>query len=95
MVDVPFDTMAAVRRLRDTGLDERQAEAIAATVRDGISGGVATRADITKLENEMRIGFTKLESDIRWIKLIGGVIVAVLVLPLFAEFILSAWPPQP
>jgi len=99
MVDLPFDTMAAVRNLRDTGLDQKQAEAIAATVQKGISGGVATKADIIRLESdmrvgfaEMRVGFAKIESDVKWIKLIGGVIVAALVLPLFADFILDAWP---
>jgi len=58
---------------------------IAATVQKGISGGVATKADIIRLESDMRVGFAKIESDVKWIKLIGGVIVAALVLTLFAD----------
>ncbi len=54
MAEIAFDTMAAVRRLRDTGLEERQAEAITATVRDGITGGVATKADIEALQAATR-----------------------------------------
>jgi len=77
MTELPFDTMAAVRRLRNAGLDERQAEAITETVRDGITGGVTTRADLTRLE-------TELKAELRWIKLIGGAILAVLILPWLA-----------
>jgi len=85
MTELPFDTMAAVRRLRNTGLDERQAEAITETVRDGITGGVATRADLTRLE-------TELKTELRWIKLIGGAILAVLILPWLAEIVSGTMP---
>lgn len=81
MTELPFDTMAAVRRLRDAGLDEGQAEAITATVRDGVTGGVATKADIAKLETELK-----------WIKLIGGAILAVLIFPWLAEIISGTMP---
>ena len=81
MSEIYFDTMAAVRRLRDTGLDEKQAEAITATVREGITGGVATRADIARLETELK-----------WIKLIGGAILAVLIFPWLAEIISVTMP---
>lgn len=81
MTEIPFDTMTAVRRLRETGIDEKQAEAITATVRDGVTGGVATKADIAKLETELK-----------WIKLIGGAILAVLILPWLAEIVSSTMP---
>jgi len=57
MAEIAFDTMAAVRRLRDTGLEERQAEAITATVRDGITGGVATKSDIDTLRTATKADF--------------------------------------
>ena len=85
MSDIFFDTMAAVRRLRETGLDEKQAEAITATVRDGVTGGVATKADVEKLEIE-------LKAELKWIKLIGGAILAVLILPWLAKVISSTMP---
>jgi len=81
MSDIFFDTMAAVRRLRETGLDEKQAEAITATVRDGVTGGVATKVDIARLEAELK-----------WIKVIGGAILAVLILPWLAKLISSTMP---
>ncbi len=134
MAEIAFDTMAAVRRLRDTGLEERQAEAITATVRDGITGGVATKADIdalriaakadidalriaakadiealqaetraefnalqaetraefnalraetraefNALRVETRTAIAGLKAEIRWIKLIGGAILAAVI----------------
>ena len=85
MTDIFFDTMAAVRRLRETGLDEKQAEAITATVRDGVTGGVATKADLAKLEIE-------LKAELKWLKLIGGAILAVLILPWLAKLISSTMP---
>ena len=85
MSDIPFDTMAAVRRLRETGLDEKQAEAITATVRDGVTGGVATKADVEKLEAE-------LKTELKWVKLIGGAILAVLILPWLAKILSSTMP---
>lgn len=88
MTEIPFDTMAAVRRLRDSGMSEEQAEAITQTVRDGVTGGVATKADLdTK--------FAKLETELKWIKLIGGAILAVLIFPWLAEIISSTMPGGP
>ena len=45
----PFDTHAAVRSLRDAGIDENQAEAIVNTVRDGAGadrGELVTRGEL-------------------------------------------------
>ncbi len=81
MTDVPFDTMAAVRRLEAGGFSSEQAEAITQTVRDGVTGGVATKADIARLESELK-----------WIKLIGAAVLAVLVLPWLAELVSANMP---
>ena len=85
MAGNPFDTMATVRLLRNSGIEERQAEAIAAAIRDGVTGGVATKADLARLE-------TELKTELKWIKLIGGAILAVLVLPWLAELITATMP---
>ncbi len=53
MTDVPFDTMAALRRLEAKGFSSEQAEAITITVREGVTGGVATKADIAELRAEI------------------------------------------
>lgn len=81
MADVPFDTMAALRRLEAKGFSSEQAEAITETVREGVTGGVATKADIAELKTELK-----------WIKLIGGAVLAVLVLPWLSELISAAMP---
>ncbi len=92
MAEIPFDTMAAVRRLRETGLDEKQAEAITVTIRDGVTGGVATKVDIAKLEADIAKLETELKTELRWIRLIGGGILAVLVLPWLYEMISATMP---
>ncbi len=53
MTDVPFDTMAALRRLEAGGFSSEQAEAITMTVREGVTGGVATKADIAELRADI------------------------------------------
>ncbi len=74
--DVAFDTMAVVRRLRDAGIEEAHAEAITASIQSGVTGGVATKADIIELRTgdiaELRVG-------LRWVAGIGAGIVAILV----------------
>lgn len=81
MADVPFDTMAALRRLEAKGFSSDQAEAITETVREGVTGGVATKADIAELKTELK-----------WLRLIGGAVLAVLVLPWLAELISATMP---
>ena len=78
MADIPFDTLAVTRQLEAKGFDSVQAEAIAEAVRAGVTGGVATKADLSLLRTEMR-------TELKWIKLIGAAILAVLILPWLAE----------
>jgi len=99
MTDVPFDTMATARLLRESGIEERQAAAITTAIKDGVTGGVATRADIAEVKMdivEVRADITRLESELRtefrWMKLIGGAVLAVLVLPWLAELIAATMP---
>ncbi len=78
MTDVSFDTMATARFLRESGIEERQAAAITTAIKDGVTGGVATRADIVEVKMdivEVRADIARLESELRterrWMKLIG------------------------
>ena len=75
MTDDAFDTLAITRRLRAGGFDPNQADAIAEAVRTGVTGGVATNADIT----EMKADIAELRTDLRWVKAIGAGIVGVLI----------------
>jgi len=106
MTDVPFDTMATARLLRESGIEERQAAAITTAIKDGVTGGVATRADIAEVKMDIvevradivegRADIARLESELRtelrWMKLIGGAVLAVLVLPWLAELIAATMP---
>ena len=50
MTVATFDTYAAAKALREAGFDEAQAEAAVTMVRDAVTGGVATKADLAALE---------------------------------------------
>ena len=53
MAVAAFDTYAAAKTLRKAGFDDRQAEAAVAVVHDAITGGVATRADLSELKADL------------------------------------------
>ncbi len=72
MTTAAFDTLTYARRLKAAGVDEAQAEAHAEAVRDAITEGVATKADLKDLELRLTV---RLGS---WVALVGGLIVAAL-----------------
>ncbi len=53
MSEIAFDTLTAVRRLKEVQFTDEQAETITRTVRDGITGGVATKVDIHEVRGEI------------------------------------------
>ena len=53
MTATVFDTHAAVTTLRGAGFDERQAEGVVSMVRQALSEGVATKADIKDVRGEI------------------------------------------
>ena len=64
-VPVPgFDTLSYARRLKTAGVDEVQAEAHAEAVRDAITQGVATKADLDGLEARIDKRFANFETRI-------------------------------
>ena len=84
--DAPgFDTLSYARRLKDAGVGEKQAEAHAEAVRDAITQGVATKADIARLENKMDGMATKAELyRVMWLQtfaILGGVGLLIKLLP--------------
>ena len=56
-----FDTLSYARRLKAAGVAEAQAEAHAEAVRDAITQGVATKADLDSLETQIEKRFANLE----------------------------------
>ena len=60
MANAPaFDTLAYARKLKAAGVGEAQAEAHAEAVRDAVTEGVATKADIRDLKTEI--------TNIKWV----------------------------
>ncbi len=59
-----------------------------------MTGGVATKADlvvlhseIVELRGEMNARFARIETDLLWIKRVGGVIVALLAVPILRDLL--------
>ena len=66
MASITFDTLEFVKTLRDAGVDNRQAEAIATAVRDGIaSRDLATKQDLREALAETETRITK------WVLTVG------------------------
>lgn len=90
---ITFDRLAYVDRLKEAGVDDKQARAHADALDAALRDGVATRGDIDDLRRELRATETKLETKIetavanlkvdvlRWLVLtqvaLAGVIIAV------------------
>ncbi|MCY4167388.1 MAG: hypothetical protein OXE82_03830 [Rhodobacter sp.] len=117
MAQAAFNMIAETQRLRDAGLPQQQAEAVTLAIHAGVTGGVATKADLEALRGDFKalrgdvsrdiealrgdfkalgarvdaldakidsLG-ARLDTELKWIKAIGGVIVAILILPWLAE----------
>ena len=70
MATVTFDTHKFIRRLRDSGMSDEQAEALADALRDVQSEAeLATKRDIQDLETRIR------EVELRLTVKIGGMLV--------------------
>ena len=57
-----FDTLAYARRLKAAGVDEAQAEAHAEAVRDTVTEGVATKADLKTAVADLKAEIANLET---------------------------------
>ena len=53
MADAEIDALAVARQLKAKGFEADQAEAITEAVRTGVTGGVATKADLAALESRL------------------------------------------
>ena len=63
MTDAAFDTLAVTRQLKSRGFDAEQAEAITEAVRTGVTGGVATKADMAELRGEIKADMAQLRGE--------------------------------
>ena len=82
MDDIAFDTLAVSQELREAGVENRQAEAIAAAMRRVTAasrGGLATKADLDALRAHVDTSIAALRADLYralWIQ--GAGLVAVM-----------------
>ena len=74
-MDTVFDTLAYTRRLTQAGVEDKHAEALTDALRAAFSEGVATRADIARLEARM----DALEANMRAVQWVLGLVVVLLV----------------
>ena len=56
-------------------------------MRTAVTGGVATKADLASLETRIEARLGRIETDLVWIKRIGGVIVALLAVPILRDLL--------
>ena len=62
-METVFDTLAYTRRLTQAGVEDKHAEALTDALRAAFSEGVATRADIARLESRMDAQDAKLDAQ--------------------------------
>ena len=73
-----FDTLNAMRRLEEAGMDRAQAEATVETMRDA-QAELATKSDLAALESRLLVALAELRGDLYralWIQ--GAGIVAII-----------------
>ena len=67
MTTLAFDTHKAVKKLRETGFEEAQAEAVVATVGAAMNESVATKTDVAELKSDfaaLKTDFAALKADV-------------------------------
>ena len=83
MTIAAFDTLAYARRLKEAGVDEAQAEAHAEAVRDAVTEGVATKADLraTVADLKAEIAASERRMMLAMVALAGLIVALVKLLP--------------
>ena len=65
MTGLAFDTLTAARRLKKVGMEESHAEAVAESLRDAVTGSVATKQDLDAAKAEVRQEITTAKAEVR------------------------------
>ena len=79
MPDVAFDTLKAAEALAEAGIEERHARAIASTMRDAITEGVATKGDLKAAVASLKAALAGLKADIANVKWVLGFLSALVI----------------
>ena len=77
-MNLAFDTYAAVKRLRQAGFTEGQAEALSETLQDGVIGGdlatkadlagLATKAELAEVKDELKAELAEVKTELAEVK---------------------------
>ena len=59
---VTFDTLSAAKESKETGLEDRQAEAVVTTISKAMSETVATKADLQLVRSDFKLLRSEFES---------------------------------
>ncbi len=78
-MEAVFDTLAYTRRLKAAGFSEEQAEAQAEALRAAFHEGVATKADLAKVEARIETRIANLEVRLLLaVVAVGGFVIAAI-----------------
>ena len=76
-----IDTLKYADRLKDAGVEHRQAEAMSRALNDELTGGVATKEDLAQAVVELKTEITKVDAKVetqgRYVFLVLALIAAL------------------
>jgi hypothetical protein len=88
MAAVMFDTHKFVRKLKESGFEEKQAEGIAEAFKDASGEAeLATKRDLKELELKMETRFEQLKGEISLVKWMLGAILGLAIANFTKQFL--------
>lgn len=89
MSEITFDTLRYVKRLKDAGVPEKQAEVQAEALREIIEDKLVTKRDLEQLEKRLNQKMKEIEARLSYnltIRFGGMLVAAVLILAAIIKF---------
>ena len=80
-----IDTLEASGLLQKAGMEKDQADAIVNVLTKVDTTDLATKSDLTREISDVKTEISDVKSDLKWIKIIGGTIVGLLILPYLGQ----------
>ena len=88
MATATFNPLALARRLKDAGMDEPQAEAVADGLHEAVTENVATKADVAAVKADIAAVEKTLRAEMGAIKWMVGLTLALVLAVLARSFAL-------
>ena len=87
MTSVTFDTHKFVRKLKEAGFDEKQAEGLTDAMRSAIEESeLVTRRDLREMEQRLDNKFEAMKGDMTLVKWMMGALVAMAIANFSRQF---------